>query len=343
VRNNGKRGKIEIINEITYENDCNNVALIDQNIKDLDRYVIGTKEYRAVKWHDKLDMLKKFIDEHDRKPKEKAVDITEKMLYIWFNTQKSNYNKQIFTMSNVDFYNSWTIFIEKYKQYFLYGQSGWYNMMEKVKKFINQYKKKPNKRSLDKDEKTIAIWLSTQSINYRKKEFIMKHDDIYNAWTEFTTVNYKLYFLTPETTWNNVLCDVREYIIKHGRRPRTPSLDKDEKEKVLGNWVFSQRLNYKDRLGMMINNDIYDIWTKFTTIEYPILFISKEDLWFESFKKVKKFTEKYNKKPNKRSLISSEKVLGEWISTQQKCVNDRVRIMSNDEIYNTWTEFCLSL
>jgi hypothetical protein len=39
------------------------------------------------------------------------------------------------------------------------------------------------------------MWLSHQQQNYKKKEHIMKNNEIYNKWTEFLNDNnYKKYF-----------------------------------------------------------------------------------------------------------------------------------------------------
>jgi hypothetical protein len=45
----------------------------------------------------------------------------------------------------------------------------WMNTLEKVKKYIDENKKRPSGRSKDKEIKKICEWISTQQKNYKTK------------------------------------------------------------------------------------------------------------------------------------------------------------------------------
>ena len=61
----------------------------------------------------------------------------------------------------------------------------WITKLELVKKYINENKKK--------DEKKYSVWLALQVQNYRKKECIMVNDTIRHLWEDFIS-EYKTYF-----------------------------------------------------------------------------------------------------------------------------------------------------
>ena len=46
-----------------------------------------------------------------------------------------------------------------------------------------------------------------------------------------------------------------------------------------------------------------------------------------------------NKRPSDSDKNSDIKQLGSWINTQQQNYKNKKQIMSNEEIYNKWTEF----
>ena len=89
----------------------------------------------------------------------------------------------------------------------------------------------------------------------------MSNEEIYNKWTEFINdTKYKIYF-DYSIIWNNNLNEVKKYIYKNNKRPN--SNDKNEEIKVLGRWVVKQTINYKNKIKIMSNEDIYNKWTNF--------------------------------------------------------------------------------
>jgi hypothetical protein len=100
-------------------------------------------------------------------------------------------------MKKEEIYKQWTNFIndDKYKEYFLDNDIVWYNTLEKVKKYIDENKKRPSCMSKDKEIKTLGVWISTQQNNYKTKSYIMSSEEIYNQWTDFINDDkYKEYF-----------------------------------------------------------------------------------------------------------------------------------------------------
>ena len=100
-------------------------------------------------------------------------------------------------MKKEEVYNQWTDFIndDKYKEYFLDNDIIWNNNLEKVKKYIDDNKKRPSESNKDKEIKTLGSWISTQQNNYKTKSQIMSSEEINNKWTDFINDDkYKEYF-----------------------------------------------------------------------------------------------------------------------------------------------------
>jgi hypothetical protein len=55
--------------------------------------------------------------------------------------------------------------------------------------------------------------------------------------------------------------------------------------------------------------------------------------------RVTQYIDTNNKRPTERDKNSNIKKLGGWICHQQRNYKKKKHIMSNEEIYNKWTEF----
>jgi hypothetical protein len=155
------------------------------------------------KWYDKLEQVKQFIDDNDRRPLPNSKNKDEKQLGIWISTQTTNYKKQAYIMADDTIRQQWTDFINdpKYKQYFVSNEDNWLNNLEQVKQFIDDNDRKPLSNSKNNDEKQLGQWISTQTKNYKKQAQIMADDTIRQQWTDFINdPKYKQYFTTAKQT-----------------------------------------------------------------------------------------------------------------------------------------------
>ena len=67
--------------------------------------------------------------------------------------------------------------------------------LNKVKIYIDINKKKPVWSNKDKDIKIMSIWIYNCQINYVKKKFNMKDENIRTLWKNFINDDkYKIYF-----------------------------------------------------------------------------------------------------------------------------------------------------
>ena len=94
-------------------------------------------------------------------------------------------------------YNKYTEIITdvRYMQYFLSFEESWCISLDAVKVYIDLNNKRPSCTDTDKVTRQLGQWITDQQRNYKKRQYIMKTDEIYNKYTEFITdVRYMQYF-----------------------------------------------------------------------------------------------------------------------------------------------------
>jgi hypothetical protein len=155
------------------------------------KYFLSNEE----EWNNNLESVKKYIDENNKRPSKHDNNKDIKFLGTWISNQTINYNKKLHIMkTNPEIYDTLTEFINNplYSKYFLSNEEEWNNNLDKVKKYISENKKRPSNYDKSKDIKFLGTWVSNQTHNYKNKLKIMKHNEIYDKWTNF--INDPLYF-----------------------------------------------------------------------------------------------------------------------------------------------------
>jgi superfamily II DNA or RNA helicase len=236
------------INETNYYNNDVNELKIKEDVKNIEKYIVGIKEFRLISWEDKLQILKEFINKNKKIPSEKDKDKNIKSLGKWIGTQKTNYKNNEYNMKIEEIKNKWEEFIEEYKEYLLSDEKIWYDKLEQVKNYINKNKKAPSKK--DKDIKILGFWIRNQKLNYKNNIKNMKIEQIKNKWEEFIK-EYKEYLLSNEEIWYLKLEQVKNYINQNKKLPS--QRDKDKNIKILGCWIATQKTNYKNNEYNMKN------------------------------------------------------------------------------------------
>jgi len=313
-----------------------NKDIYDKWTKFIDEY----KEYfksNEEHWNNNLQQLKKYIDNNNKRPSQEDKNKEIKQLANWVNCQQQNYNKKEHIMINIEIYNKWTEFIDKYKEYFKSNEEIWLNNLQKLKKYIDNNNKKPSSSHKNTDIKSLGLWIGTQQKNYKKKEGIMKNEEIYIKWTKFID-EYKIYLQSNEEIWLNNLEKVKKYIYENNKRPS--QIDRDKEAKILGKFISHQITNYKKREDIMKNDDIYNIWTEFINNEnFKQYFITNDELWYDKLEEVIKYIDENKYKPSTTDKNKDIKQLGHWISVQQQNYKKKENIMINEEIYHKWNIF----
>jgi hypothetical protein len=287
-------------------------------------------------WDTNFNKLKEFIDENKKTPSGMSKNNNEKIIGTWLGTQNKNYKNITDGMKNNERHNIWGKFLEAYKEYFISNDDVWDTNFDNLKKFIDSNKKTPSTTSKNKDEKFLMSWLGTQQQYYRNRlQCCMKNDVRYDAWTAFLE-QYSEYLVSIDDVWDTNFDKLKEFIDKNKRRPSKES--KNEDEKFIGSWLCTQNKNHKNRTQGMKNGERYNVWCSFIK-QYNEYFVSNDDLWDTNFYKLKEFIDENKKPPSTISKNGDEKIIGNWLSNQNRSYKKRTEGMKNDERYDLWTTF----
>jgi superfamily II DNA or RNA helicase len=290
------------------------------------------------KWNKTLQQVKSFIDEHNKKPREKSINEDEKRLGLWIGTNQQNYKSKKNCMKEELRRKQWKDFIEKYKQYFIDAEDQWYIKLQLVKSFMDEYNKRPSSSNKNADEKRLAQWITQQQINYKGQKHSMILESLRRQWKDFIE-KYKQYFIDTEDQWVSILQQVKSFIDEHNKRPSNTKENAAD-EKQLGSWISNQQKNYKDQKKSMKEESRRLIWDAFCGDEkYKQYFISIEDQWVTTFQQVTSFIDENNKRPLKRCINVDEKRLGTWIGRQQNNYKIQKYSMQEESRRQQWYDF----
>jgi len=224
-------------------------------------YFLSNKE----KWLQILEKVKNFININNKKPTINDKDNNIKFLGRWLINQKTSYKYRKDTvMTNQDIYDEWTKFIndDKYKEYIISNEDKWLQILEKVKCYINNNNTKPTINDKNNDIKFLGSWLNDQ-FKYHKKENV-QNQNIYDEWTKFINDDkYNQYLKSNEDKWCDMLNKLKEFMNKYNYKPIHSN--KDDYIRQLGQWLYDQQRNYKNKKCILSNQLYYNKWMEFIT------------------------------------------------------------------------------
>ena len=305
------------------------------------KLVIGAKEFKYVSWNDKLELVKKYIDENKQRPNSNSKDTQTKSLGSWISNQITNYKKKECIMSSPTIYSTWELFINNpiYSVYFLDNNTVWNNRLDDLKLYLDKNKKRPSENSKDPTIKFLGRWILSQMRNYKKKEQNMKDSTIYLTWETFiNNPLYSVYFLDNNTAWNNTFTELKAYLDTHKIRPSVDS--KDPKTKSLGKWFWNQTTKYRKKKQIMSDSTIYSTWEQFiNNPEYTKYFFDNNTIWNNTLVELKTYLDINKMRPDKASEDPNIKTLGLWLQTQISHYRKKIQIMGDPTIYSAWETF----
>lgn len=292
-------------------------------------------------WINMLTDVKKYIDSNNRRPSQKNEGNEIKRMGHWLSTQQKIYTKKTEIMKNENIRKLWEDFINdaKYKEYFLDNNTIWINMLENVKKYIDENEKKPSQKSDNIEVRQMGKWLSDQLLTYKKKERIMKNETIYKLWEDFIgDAKYKEYFLDNDTTWINMLENVKIYINEHNEKPSRT--DQNNKVKQMAAWLHIQQFNYNKKTNIVKDENICKQWEDFINdVKYKEYFTDNNTAWTNMLTNVKKYIDENGKKPSQIDKSNEVRQMGKWIQHQQTNYIKKKNIMKNKYIFDQWENF----
>jgi hypothetical protein len=170
----------------------------------------------------------------------------------------------------------------------------WYDKLNKLKIYIHENKNLPQRNSIDNQCKKLYNWMCTQRMRYNDKNNIIMHSKFYKLWGEFIE-EYDYYFKPNEKLWKENLNKLKQYINKNKKLPSNYS--KKYENIQFCNWIKHQKDNYKYKINIMTNDEIYKLWDNFT-IEYSEYFKPSIYVWKEYLNKLKQYINENNKLPS---------------------------------------------
>ena len=277
-------------------------------------------------WHDKLDKVKYFIIENNKRPNQYSSNVDEKILGQWLRSQIKNYKKQKQAMSlNDPRRNIFEEFLDEYKEYILSLNEIWYDNLEKLKKFINENKKTPS------SETQIGAWLSGTIIKHKQqKEAMILNDPRRKVFEEFLD-EYKEYILSNDDIWYNNLNKFKQFIDENKKVPMRNSINLDEKQ--LSRWLDTNKgyLKGQGRRSFHINDPRTKVFEEFLD-EYKEYLLTVDNIWYNNLNKLKQFIDENKKIPSQHSKQPDIKHLGVWLVNQKiNYKNQKRSIIINDQ------------
>jgi hypothetical protein len=252
----------------------NDKIILNKEITQMwEKFIIQYKKYfdnYEEKWISALNDLKKYLDTNKSRPSASSND--EYICYLgrWINTQQNNYNKNENIMKNINIKKLWEEFNNNYKIYFVDNNTIWLKNLKDVKKYIDINFSRPSPHdtnitylsSYNVNSKYLGEWISTQQKNYSKIKGEMKNEETKKLWENFICDDkYKKYFIDNKTMWIQNFNNLKNFIDKNNVKPSQKSDNKETN--VLGNWLHAQKKNYKDKIKIMKDEEIYKMWKEF--------------------------------------------------------------------------------
>ena len=216
-----------------------------------------------------------------------------------------------------------------------YRIESWEHRLDKVKKYIDNYHKKPVQHHSNIEIKMMGQWLSQQQNNYKRKIELMRNQEICDNWAIFIQT-YSKYFKQTDKLWEETLGKCMDYINKNKKRPSMHNHNTEIRK--MGQWLSQQQNKYKRKIEIMKNPKIYNSFSEFLS-EYSEYFKTNIQIWNEMLDECNKYINENKRKPTKENTNYELKKMGQWLSHQQTKYKKKIEIMKNPKIYNKWSEF----
>lgn len=314
------------------------ILLWENFINKYDRYKTNEN-----KWIENFENVKKYVNEYKQLPSRDDDNNCIKQLCDWVNTQKQNYKNKTQILKNDYFYKLWEDFIHNYNDLCMDHDNNplktyeekWFEKFDKVKEYILQNSKLPSKHNKDDTIMRLGVWLSRQNQNYKKRDGMMKYDNIRKRWGEFISTNYVL-FKSNEEVWYDKLNELKTYIENHNKLPSNS--DKDDAINKLANWVQFQKKNYAKKHQITEFENIRKEWENILS-HYNHLFMTRDEQWKYKLQRLSEYIERNKKLPSIRDIDDNVKLLAHFMYTQRTTYKSNTKIMKDPLIRKHWEDF----
>ena len=321
------KNKISVL-ETNFMNKTETDVKVVEDKKLIEKYILDIKEFRQYTWHERLEIVKQYIDVNGKRPSSTDKNIEIQQLGIWLSNIHNNYNNNINIMKNENIRIIWEDFTNEYEQYFLSNETKWLNKLNELVSYLDIYGKKPNNDD-------IKQWINNNNRAYKNNKYIMKNQFIKEKWEEFIN-KYSNIFLDNITLWINNIKKVTTFIDNNKTLPK--EYDTDKEAKYLAKWIQMQKINNTQNKNILQNPIIKKLWEELIN-DYQNYFLTNEDVWNDKMNKIVFYIKNNNKKPSRNSKDNNIKSLGQWLHVQDTNYKKNTNIMKNDIIKKKYEQF----
>jgi superfamily II DNA or RNA helicase len=268
----------------------------------------------------------------------------------WLSGQKNNYDDDItktkLILRNEELHALWKQTLVDYEEY-LSNIPNWKKMHNTVVEFMKTNKQKPRHSIKDKDEGTMASWISTHHGNYNvdihKSSGMMKNPELHKIWTDTLTAYSEYLCIDNIVKWKQNLSETIEYMKMNNKMPS--SVDKNEDVRYIAKWISHNKKNYEENIAnsksIMKTPEIHGLWKK-TVDEYSELLGDGVTIWKIVHTKLIEYMKTNKKRPAGKDKNNDIKKLGVWICTQNGNynidINQSACIMTVPEVHKLWSD-----
>ncbi len=317
-----------------HTNENKDIDLVTSDKALLTNYILGIKEFREIKWNEKLQMLKDFIHTNGKLPSSESTDPKIKQLGLWNLQQKANYKHNKNGMKNQETKNLWQNFILEHTELCRSNEEKWRNHLHNLEIYIQQNETLPSEdNKTDIHIKKLGKWCNEQKLHFKNHKCIMKYSKIREDWFQFTQKYPKL-FMSTEEQWKSKLQEAELYIEQNKNLPSLT--DKDENIKSLAKWLYRQNENYKDRKKSLEIAELLQLWEQFIAKHRFRRFMTPEEYWLTQLNHLEQFILKNHRLPSMSKPTASLKI---WIDRQNKNYKKEFEIMKNENVRKHWRDF----
>jgi superfamily II DNA or RNA helicase len=290
----------------------------------------------------KVNKVKEFIDENNRRPNSYSKNENEKRIAKWISHRITDYNTNKGLMKNSDARKIWEeelIHNEKYREYFMNKDDKWQKILDEVRTDIIETGERPSRTGKYGYR---GRWLDTQLTEYKKKNPAKAVNRPVNTqlWEGFINderIRMVLITIDDKFMINIKKCD--KFFIEKGRRPNSHS--KNEEERGLATFLVNTSLSYKNNKNSMKDPEKKRIWENFVR-KHKRHFVTDNDKWIQNCLEYVEFILINRKLPSKRSDNNEEKRLGTWAINTMRSYRYKIHLMKQPEIVKFWEEKVLN-
>ena len=219
-------------------------------------------------WFDTLAALEAWMAAHaGTRPKQKAMDPTEKRLAAWISTQqlKAKSPRKEIHATNDSIHDAWNDHVTRHKANYRTYKEDWFDTLTALEAWMYAHAgKRPSNRAKEPAEKNLARWIGTQQQNAKPplKNIHATNDAVHNAWSEHVA-RHKAVYRTKKEEWFETLAELETWVVMHAnKRPNQKA--KNPTEKRLARWMSQQQHKAKPpKKDIHATNDaVHNAWNE---------------------------------------------------------------------------------